>query len=344
MIVWSVWGKETKIMSKPPKHRGLGRGLDALIHGGATRPGTVPKKKVPAKPAAKAASTPVAVVEDANGSVRMVAIHQVVKSPWQPRRAFKPEALQELSDSIKTMGVIQPVVVRKVGNQFELIAGERRFRASQAAGLTEIPALLREVSDLEAMEMALIENVQREDLNLIEEAEGYRALMAKAGLTQEEISQRVGKARATVANSLRLLDLSDTIKKALSDEVLSAGHAKVLLGVEETNRELLAARVVVQGLSVRALEKLVSGLNATGRSGGKKKTPGGGAPLDEKTAKHLKFLADRMQQELGTKVILTPSRLLAGGKREMGKIMIEYFDNEDLSRLLETLNLSDLLS
>jgi len=320
-----------------------------LIHGGATRPGTVPKKKAAANPTgqakAKAPAAPVQAqpADHADGTVRLVAIHQVVKSPWQPRREFKPEALQELSDSIRTKGVIQPVVVRKVGNQFELIAGERRFRASQAAGLSEIPALLREVSDLEAMEMALIENVQREDLNLIEEAEGYRALMAKAGLTQEEISQRVGKARATVANSLRLLDLSDTIKKALADEQLSAGHAKVLLGVEETNRELLAARVMLQGLSVRALEKLITGLHSTGKVGKQKKPASGSGGVDEKTAKHLKFLASRMQQELGTKVTLSPARLLAGGKREMGRIVIDYFDNEDLSRLLETLNLADLV-
>lgn len=335
-------------MAKKSKHRGLGRGLDALIHGGATRPGTVPKKKAAATPVGKAkpkaaAPATAASAVHVDGTVRLVAIHQVVKSPWQPRREFKPEALQELTDSIKTQGVIQPVVVRKMGNQFELIAGERRFRASQAAGLTEIPALLREVSDLEAMEMALIENVQREDLNLIEEAEGYRALMAKAGLTQEEISKVVGKARATVANSLRLLELSDTIKKALADEKLSAGHAKVLLGVEGTNRELLAARVMVQGLSVRALEKLISGLNRPGKGGGKKKPASGSGGVDEKTAKHLKFLASRMQQELGTKVALVPSRMLAGGKREMGQIVIDYFDNEDLSRLLETLNLGDLV-
>jgi len=330
-------------MVKKSKHRGLGRGLDALIHGGATRPGTVSKKKGTAKAKPVPAPANAKPAAHADGTVRLVPIHQVVKSPWQPRREFKPEALQELSDSIKTKGVIQPVVVRTVGNQFELIAGERRFRASQAAGLSEIPALLREVSDLEAMEMALIENVQREDLNLIEEAEGYRALMAKAGLTQEEISRRVGKARATVANSLRLLDLSDTIKNALAKEQLSAGHAKVLLGVEGTNRELLAARVMVQGLSVRALEKLIEGLSRPGLGSKKKKqgtTTGG---VDEKTAKHLKFLANRMQQELGTKVVLSPSRLLAGGKREMGQIVIDYFDNEDLSRLLETLNLGDLV-
>lgn len=335
-------------MATKTKHRGLGRGLDALIHGGATRPGTVPKKKVAAKPSGKSkapvsARPKAAGPADESGSVRMVGIHLVVKSPWQPRREFKPEALQELADSIRTKGVIQPVVLRPVGDRFELIAGERRFRASQAAGLSEIPALLREVSDLEAMEMALIENIQREDLNLIEEAEGYRALMAKAGLTQEEISRRVGKARATVANSLRLLDLSDTIRKALADEQLSAGHAKVLLGVEGANRELLATRVVAQGLSVRALEKLVAGLDSRGR-GGRKKKPAAGGGVDPKTAKHLKFLSSRMQQELGTKVSLSPSRLLASGKREVGRIVIDFYDDDDLSRLLETLNLGDLLS
>ncbi len=326
-------------MSTQPKHRGLGRGLDALIKGGATRPGTQPAKT--AAPAAAAAHAKPAAPGGKN-AVHLVPVHKIQKGPWQPRRHFAEEALKELADSIREKGVLEPVWLRQAGEIFHLIAGERRFRAAQVAGLAEIPALLHEVSDLEAREMSLIENLQRADLDLIEEAEGYRDLMREAGLTQEEVSKRIGKARATVANALRLLDLSEAIKRALSAGTLSAGHAKVLLGVDPNDRDLLAARTVTQGLSVRALEKLVAGLGRA--KGGQKKTEpkkAGGA-LDEKSAKQLKFLADRMQQELGTKVLLSPARQLADGKREMGRIVIEFFDNEDLSRLLETLNLGDL--
>jgi ParB family transcriptional regulator, chromosome partitioning protein len=328
-------------MATHSKHRGLGRGLDALIQGGATRPGAGPAKE-PAKPAAEPVAKTVPVAAG-KGAIHLVPVHKISKGPWQPRRRFAEDALKELADSIREKGVLEPIWLRQAGEIFELIAGERRFRAAQAAGLLEIPALLHEVSDLEAREMALIENLQRADLDLIEEAEGYRDLMRAAGLTQEEVSKRIGKARATVANALRLLDLSDAIKRALSEGVLSAGHAKVLLGVDPKDRDLLAARVVAQGLSVRALEKLVAGLQAAARKD-QKKAPAqaGGGKSDEKTAKHLKFLADRMQQELGTKVALLPSRLLADGKREMGRIVIEFFDNEDLSRLLEMLNLGDL--
>ena len=320
--------------AKPTK--GLGRGLDALIQGGGARPGT-------AKPAEKPAAishAPSAAVHG-KGAVHMVSVHRIRKGPWQPRRRFTQEAMKELADSIRAKGVLEPVWLRAGGEFFELIAGERRFRAAMEAGLAEIPALLHEVGDLEAREMSLIENLQRADLDMIEEAEGYRDLMKEGGLTQEDVAKRVGKARATVANALRLLDLSEGIKKALSEGMLTTGHAKVLLGVDASLRDMLAARVVAQGLSVRALEKLVEALGSATkkRKPEPKKEEGRG---DEKGLKHLKFLADRMQQELGTKVQLSPSRVGADGKREMGKIVIEFFDNEDLSRLLETLNLGDL--
>jgi ParB family chromosome partitioning protein len=331
-------------MSTTPKHKGLGRGLDALIKGGATRPGiAAAPKSAAAAPAAPAA--PAAKAEPgtkAKGTVHLVPVHKIQKGPWQPRRRFAEEALKELADSIREKGVLEPVWLRRAGEIFHLIAGERRFRAAQLAGLPEIPALLHEVSDLEAREMSLIENLQRADLDLIEEAEGYRDLMREAGLTQEEVSKRIGKARATVANALRLLDLSDAVKRALSEGALTAGHAKVLLGAAAGDRDLLAARAIAQGLSVRALEKLVADLGRP-KPGQKAAAPAkGAAPADEKSARQLKFLADRMQQELGTKVSLTPARALADGKREMGRIVIEFFDNEDLSRLLETLNLGDL--
>ncbi|HRT04909.1 MAG TPA: ParB/RepB/Spo0J family partition protein [Kiritimatiellia bacterium] len=329
-------------MSTTPKHKGLGRGLDALIKGGATRPGTAPAPKpAAAAPAAKAAA-PAEPGTKAKGAVHLVPVHKIQKGPWQPRRRFAEEALKELADSIREKGVLEPVWLRRAGEIFHLIAGERRFRAAQLAGLPEIPALLHEVSDLEAREMALIENLQRADLDLIEEAEGYRDLMREAGLTQEEVAKRIGKARATVANALRLLDLSDAVKRALSEGALTAGHAKVLLGAAAADRDLLAARAIAQGLSVRALEKLVADLGRP-KAGKKAAEPAKSAAAgDEKSARQLKFLADRMQQELGTKVSLTPARALPDGKREMGRIVIEFFDNEDLSRLLETLNLGDL--
>ena len=311
-----------------------------MIKGGATRPGTGPAKEFPKAGQADHAKS--AHPAERKGHVHLIPVHKITKGAWQPRRRFVEEALKELADSIREKGVLEPIWLRPAGDLFELIAGERRFRAAQLAGLAEIPALLHEVGQLEAREMALIENLQRADLDLIEEAEGYRDLMREAGLTQEEMSRRIGKARATIANALRLLELSASIQRALTEGSLTAGHAKVLLGVEPGQRELLAARVKSQGLSVRGLEKLVAGLGRPREPARKGGTATGGGKPDEKSARQLKFLADRMQQELGTKVQLFPARVLPDGKREMGRIVIEFFDNEDLSRLLEILNLGDL--
>jgi ParB family chromosome partitioning protein len=267
---------------------------------------------------------------------------QIAKCPWQPRRQFDETALQELAESIRARGVLQPVLLRKSKNGFELIAGERRLRAAQAAGLTEIPALVQEASDHEVMELALIENIQRADLNLIEEAEGYRLLLRQTGMTQDELAHRVGKARASITNALRLLELSDTLKLALVENRLSAGHAKVLLSAPPDARELLASRVIAQNLSVRALEKLVNAWGSPARAA----SP---APTAEKTAakpsredRHLRHLADRMQQELGTKVELHPAATRKDGHREPGRLVIEFYDASDLNRLLESLNLGDL--
>jgi len=305
----------------------LGKGLGALISASSSVSGV---SRLPA------------LAQPAPGDVvNRVTLDQIVPSPLQPRKEFQPEMLTELMESIREHGIIQPLIVRRVNGKLELIAGERRFRASRELGLKEVPVIVREASDKDVLEMALIENLQRADLDLIEEAEGYRDLMQAAALTQEEVARRVGKARATVANALRLLDLSSAIKSALSAGTLSAGHAKVLLGVAAPDRDLLAARVIAQGLSVRALEKLVAGLDRTAPA--KKKTdPAKTKPASDQSARQLKFLADRMQQELGTKVTLTPARVLPDGKRAMGQIVIEYFDNEDLSRLLDMLNLGDL--
>lgn len=220
------------------KKMGLGRGLDALIQ----------EKKV---------TTPVtgAPAPDSTG-ITKIAVGRIKVNPMQPRRTFRDEQLNELIASIKEHGILQPLLVRQKEKHFELIAGERRLRAAKAANLPEVPVILLDIGDQEALEVALIENLQRADLNLMEEAEGYRELADKFGLKQDEIAKRVGKARTTVANTLRLLDLPASIKKMLEGEQLSAGHGKVLLGVEiDQEKELLAQRVVRESLSVRAARR-----------------------------------------------------------------------------------------
>ncbi|HPF99653.1 MAG TPA: ParB/RepB/Spo0J family partition protein [Kiritimatiellia bacterium] len=296
------------------RHIGLGRGLGALI------------KDTPAAPAEAAA-------ESAAGAIQ-VPIEKVHKSPWQPRKRMAAEPLEELTHSVRERGVLQPLLVRKVEDRFELIAGERRLRASQAAGLKEVPVIIMDVSDREALELALVENLQREDLNLIEEAEGYRALGEKFEMTQEQIAQRVGKARASVANALRLLDLPNRVKQLVAENQLSAGHAKVLLGLEiGQEQELLAARVVGEGLSVRALEHVINRLKKPAKKARSEKSdiPEG----------HLKYLTDKLHQHMGTAVRISPSRTLANGKKVKGTVEIDFYSNDDLDRLLVILGLVD---
>ncbi|MBP7829879.1 MAG: ParB/RepB/Spo0J family partition protein [Kiritimatiellae bacterium] len=300
------------------KHIGLGRGLSALI------------KDTPAAPE-PAAPAP----GEERGIVRL-PIDQVHKSPWQPRREMKAEAIEDLAHSIREHGVLQPLLVRRVEDHYELIAGERRLRAAQAAELREVPARVMEVSDREALELALIENLQREDLNLIEEAEGYRTLVEKFEMTQEQIAQRVGKARATVANALRLLDLPDAVKQKVAEGALSGGHAKVLLGLEiPREQELLAARALKEGLSVRALEKLVERLRKMPRKPR--------AVRSDLPESYLQSLTDRLHQHLGTSVHVTPCRTLANGRKAKGCIAIEFYTNEELDRLLTILGLAENL-
>ncbi|MBU1910066.1 MAG: ParB/RepB/Spo0J family partition protein [Verrucomicrobia bacterium] len=298
------------------KHIGLGRGLSALIKD------TAPAEAPPA-------------AEGGSGVVRL-PVDQIHKSPWQPRHGMRPEAIEELAHSIREHGVLQPLLVRRVENHYELIAGERRLRGAQAAELREVPVLIMEVSDREALELALIENLQREDLNLIEEAEGYRTLVEKFEMTQEQIAQRVGKARATVANSLRLLDLPDGVKQKVAEGALSGGHAKVLLGLEiPREQELLAARVLKEGLSVRALEKVVERLRKMPRK-----------PRAERSdlpESYLQSLTDRLHQHLGTAVHLLPCRTLANGRKAKGSLVIEFYTNEELDRLLAILGLAENL-
>ena len=282
-------------LDKTPK-RALGRGLSALIP--------------------QAGGVPVSGELKEKGLLRL-PIEAIRRDVGQPRKLFDEARLRELADSIQSQGLIQPVLVRKDGEGYVLIAGERRWRAAQLAGLKEIPALVKEVSEAQAFELALVENLQRADLNPIEEAEGYRRLTEEFGLTQEQVSQRVGKDRSTVANALRLLGLPDEVKSLVAEGSISMGHARALLGVPRIPEMVdLAQRISQDKLSVRDAERMV-----------KAKRDAPAAPEKKKGPEH-RALVEELQRLLGTKVRLTER---GGGK---GTVEIDFFSFEDLDRLV----------
>ena len=303
---------------------GLGKGLDALISRGASASGVTdaPPPPPPFSPAPQAPS---------RGSVLTVPLAKIKASPWQPRHGFDDAALKELADSIKAHGVIQPLVCRVVeAGEYELIGGERRLRAASLAGLSAVPIIVLEAADRDAAELALVENLQREDLNALEEAEAYNTLADAFGLTQEEIAERVGKARASVANAMRLLALPDEVKQMLGSGAISAAHAKLILSAENDGERIrLASEVVKDGLTVRALEQKIARAKS--------------APPIAKTAmpdippEHQALLLDKLTQHFGTSVHLSPSVRYNNGKRGRGKIEIDFVNNSDLDRLLDLL-------
>jgi ParB family chromosome partitioning protein len=304
------------------KHKGLGRGLDVLIKDGATAKQQATRRVMPARADAESSS-----------GVREVATSSVVASPWQPRTVFDSAALTELVESIKVHGVLQPLLVREVGGKFELIAGERRLRATQAALLKKVPVIVVDASDEKALELALIENLQREDLNAIEEAEGYALLQKKFNLTQEQVAKQVGKARTSVANTLRLLELPEGIRRHVAEGLLSVGHAKVLLAVDsEKEKEILARRCIKEGMSVRTLEKLVKKLGAPPKKPRAEKTD---LPSD-----YLQTLTDELHQFFGTSIRISPSKTLTNGRKVKGSLEIDYHDNDELDRLLTIMGYS----
>lgn len=286
--------------------RALGRGLSALIPQAAPQP-------APAAPAPEAS---------AKAGVLKIPIESIHRDVHQPRRHFDEVRLKELAESIKAQGVLQPVLVRKEGEGYRLIAGERRWRAAQAAGLHEVPAIVREVTETQAFELALVENLQRADLNPIEEAEGYRRLVEEFGLTQEQVSQRVGKERSTVANSLRLLGLPEEVKSLVAEGALSMGHARALLGVPRLpEMKDLAQRIAERKLSVREAEKLVQQQKSAKKESGK----------PTKASTNVKALVEELQRLLGTKV-----RLVDKGNGK-GTLEVDYFSLDDLDRILQRL-------
>lgn len=286
---------------------GLGKGLGALI---SVRP------------------QPRAAPDSAAGErVEQVALSEIVASPLQPRKEFSADALNELVDSIREHGIIQPLVVRQVNGKHELIAGERRWRAAQQLGLAEVPVITREATDLEVLELSLIENLQRADLNPIEEAHAYARLANEFGMRQEEIAQKVGRSRAAVANSMRLLDLHPQIQAWVTQGLLSVGHAKVLLGLKHHDEQLAVADTVLRrSATVRGTERLVArqlgGLRPRRR---RRSQPATSAAIAD--------LQQRLQEHLGTRVTLHH-----GDKG--GRIEIEYYSDDDLDRLAALLGVS----
>jgi ParB family transcriptional regulator, chromosome partitioning protein len=251
-----------------------------------------------------------------------LSIDKIVSNKYQPRTNFDMEKLKELAQSIQSNGIVQPIVVRRVGQQYELIVGERRWRAARLAGLQTIPAIVNEVSEYKTLEMALVENIQRQDLNPIEEASAYLSLIKDFDLTQEEIALRVGKDRSSIANFLRLLKLPDQIKEKIQNGILSMGHARAILGMETAKAQLLLAeRILSEGLSVRQTEQLVRHW----RPGkGRKRAQLEGVSKDP----NIKAAERKLEEHFGTEVIIHA----AGDK---GKIEIYYHNNEDLMRIYD---------
>lgn len=285
--------------------RGLGRGLDALI------PADVmlePEKKHSEKE------------EKADGAT-LVKITMVEPNREQPRKNFDEDSLQELADSIKQFGLLQPILVKDRGEYYEIVAGERRWRAAKLAGLKEVPVIIRDLTDQEIVEISLIENIQREDLNPIEEAQAYKRLLTEFHLKQDEVAERVYKSRTAVTNSMRLLKLCDQVQKMVIDDMISTGHARALISIEDPEEQyMIAQKIFDEKLSVREVEKLVKNLHKPEKP--KKQE-------DKTLAAIYENISDRLKQCLSTKVSVSAKQ------NGSGKIEIEFYDHEDLERLLE---------
>lgn len=311
-------------MSAAPKSR-LGRGLGGLI--AAAKP-AAPAPSTPPPDAGVAAKTSAPPAVAAPG-YQEIPVHVIEPSPYQARREITPEQLSELAESIRSEGLLQPIVVRRQGEKFQLIAGERRWRAFQLLRIKVIPARVVDASDASSAALGLIENLQREGLNPIEEAHGYASLIRDFDLTQESAAERVGKGRASVANALRLLNLEQDLQAYVAKNMLSVGHAKVLLGIEDTgHRSMLGRRIIEEGLSVRVAEKLAQNVKlaagpAPARAAAK---PG----LSAKDASTVSGIEKKLTSHLGARVAVLHTA-------KKGRIVIEYRGNDDLQRLLEKL-------
>jgi ParB family transcriptional regulator, chromosome partitioning protein len=299
----------------------LGRGLGALIR--ELEPKTSPEP-APTQPqattASGAASAPAR--EATPSALQQIDIDLIEPSPYQPRTRFHEEALEELTRSILASGIIQPLVVRPVGSRFQLIAGERRWRAAQRAGLAKVPVIVKQVSDKLALEMTLVENIQREDLNAIEAARAFERLMDEAQLTQEAVAERTGKDRATVANSIRLLKLEPKIQDWIEEGKLSGGHGRALLAVTDAQlRMRYAQRAARGGLTVRQIEKLAA-----------RRSKGAHPPAEVHLDANIRSALEELQRHLGTKVLLHQKT-----KMRPGQLVLEFYDDDQLMGLYDRL-------
>lgn len=328
-------------MAATKKTRGLGKGLDALFgnvevplsesssHADEWKTKNVDIETDTNRPQVNETNVQMqsGSKENSSGGIAYIDINQIKPNSKQPRKVFDEEKLEELAASIREHGLIQPVILRKAERGYEIVAGERRWRACRIIGIKEIPCIVKELSDEENMLLAIIENMQREDLNPIEEAEGLKQMIDTYGLTQEEVSRSVGKSRPYIANSLRLLKLSEDIAQYLSEGKLSAGHAKALAGVEDEKMQLwLAEEIIKKELSVRQLEKMIR----EGKPKGRK------AAIAKAKSADVKKVEDDLKNALGTRVVLNQNK-----KGNKGKIEIEFYSKEELERLIELLKRLD---
>lgn len=291
--------------------RGLGKGLDSLIPTNVMMESEVKHATV---------STASSAEEEKDGTL-MVKLSKVESNREQPRKNFDEDSLQELAESLKQFGMLQPILVQNRGDYYEIIAGERRWRAAKIAGLKEVPVIVRELTDQEIVEISLIENIQREDLNPIEEAQAYKRLLTEFHLKQDEVAERVSKSRTAVTNSMRLLKLCDEVQKMVVDDMISTGHARALISIEDPEEQyLIAQKIFDEKLSVREVEKLVKDLHKPPKP-----------PKEEnKTLQAIyQEISERLKQSLSTKVSVSAKQNGAG------KIEIEFYNHEDLERLLE---------
>ncbi|MBD5551313.1 MAG: ParB/RepB/Spo0J family partition protein [Lachnospiraceae bacterium] len=289
------------------KGRGLGKGLDALIPSAQT-----PKK-----------TKEVVEVSEEKGKEQFVKITKVEPNREQPRKNFDEDALQELADSIKQFGLLQPILVQDRKTYYEIVAGERRWRASKLAGLKEVPVIIKDFTEQEIVEISLIENIQREDLNPIEEALAYKRLLTEFKLTQDEVAERVSKSRTTVTNSMRLLKLDDRVQQMIIDDMITTGHARALISIEDNNMQYeLAQKIFDEKLNVREVEKLVKSI----QSPKPKKEP---KKVNESLELVYRDIAEKLKQSLGTKVSIQPK------ENGAGKMEIEFFSHEELERITE---------
>lgn len=293
--------------------RGLGKGLDALIPSGINeKPEKTEKQKK---------------TEEKSGGETIVNITKVEPNREQPRKNFDEDALEELAESIKQFGLLQPILVQDRKTYYEIIAGERRWRAAKKAGLKEVPVIIKNLSEQEIVEISLIENIQRENLNPIEEAQAYKRLLTEFNLKQDEVAERVAKSRTAVTNSMRLLKLCDDVQQMVIEGMISTGHARALISIEDPEQQYnIAQQIFDEKLSVRDVEKLVKNLNKPAKVSSKKET------IDKSLEAVYQDIEENLKQKLSTKVSITSKGNGAG------KLEIEFYSHDDLERLMDLLS------